>query len=265
MPFNLDTFEQTLNKVFKQIQKDQSKTLSIQISANFTAGMSSASKTKSIQSTEEDEGLTDAEKAVIALLVAEYLGYLSKFNSEAKKQILSNVTALNQEGGEKAVKAYLDDVFEGKETITIDNTGKKKKEIYVDKDLKLSEVSRTIEKPFFAALGTYASLLGDTVAHTAYEAGKTAKNQKDGFESWVFSGPADERARPHHIAILGSRFEYNTEQSEYAERCLKEPRCRHRKVPYYGDDRDVSVNTWRKLKEGVGLRWDDSLKRWAID
>jgi hypothetical protein len=264
--FSIDALEKTLKKSFKKIKKDQSDILAFQIAANFTAGNTAASKHQSIQSAEpeEDEALTDDENAAIAVLVATYLAYLSKFNSEAQKQILGRVKELINGGREEEVKGYLDDVFEGRETITIDNVGKKKKEIYVDKDLKLSEVSKTIEKPYVTSILSYAAMLGSTVSHVSYEAGRKAQYQRDGNDRWVFVGPADERARPHHVALIGSTFEWNTTQSEYAERVLQEPRCRHRSYPYFGDSRDTKKEVWDRLKEKNGLFWDESSKMWKM-
>src|SRR5665647_201923 len=137
--------------------------------------------------------------------------------------------------GTEEIKKYVDDVFLGKESITIDNVGKTKKEIYVDKELKLSEVSTVIEKPYSTTLLSYAAMLGATIAHTAYEKGRKAQYTSQGYYSWVFVGPADEIARPWHVVLIGTNYTHGTSQSDYAERCLQEPRCRHRADVYHND------------------------------
>jgi hypothetical protein len=254
---DLTTLEKKLNKTFKQIKKTQSKTLSLQISANFIAGMTAAEKHKSIKSvSEEDESLTDSQKEEIALLVATYLGYLSSFNTAAQKQLISKASELLEEGkGEDEIQAYFDDVFSGKEN----------KEIYVDKDLKLSEVSKTITKTFSVSLLSYAAMLAATASHVSYEKGKKASFIDQGNEQWVFSGPVDERARPHHIALVGKVFTWNTDQSLYAEQILQEPRCRHRSVPFYNDERDVKKEVWDKLKKDSGIFWNEEKNKWDIE
>jgi hypothetical protein len=265
--FDFDTFEKSLKTTFDKLTKSQAEALSIEIAANFTAGMSAAETHKSFKSEEpEEDGLTNKEKAEISALAALYLGYISKFNDTAQDQILTKAKDILDAGGSKQdVKKYLDDVLTGNENIVIDNTGQKRKSIYVDENLKLSEVTRTVQKPFFASVLVYASLLGENAAHTSYEAGRKAQYQRQGFDRWMFTGPADERARPWHIALLGQVYKYGTVQSEYAESCLREPRCRHRAQVYYGDSRDVPAERWEKLKKDLGLHWDDEKMEWSIN
>lgn len=292
MPFNLTTFTKSLNSSFQQLEKTQAQALSIEIAANFVAGRTAGEKHQSFsvqhllarelpanklniepvnqtltaQDPPEEEGLTTEEKEELAILTALFLGYLSEFNSRAKDQILTTVKSMVDESKtQDEIKQYVDSILSGEEPVIIDNVGKKKKEIYVDKNLKLSEVTKIVSKPFFSSVLVYASLLGEMAAHRAYETGRKTINIKNGFESWVFVGPADERARAHHVAILGNVFTWGTEQSEYAERCLQEPRCRHRAVTYFGDSRDTPKEKWQKLKDDAGLRWSDEKEEWVID
>jgi len=266
MPFNLTTFKKTLKSAFSKLEKDQSEALAVEISANFIAGQTAAEKHKSIKSAEpEDDGLTDEEKAEIATLTALYLGYISEFNSRAQAQILARVQELVKAGSSQdEIQSYVDSVFLGEESIVIDNVGKERKEIYVDENLKLSEVTRTVEKPFYSSVLAYASLIGTIASHTAYEKGKELYNRAQGYNRWVFVGPADERARPHHIVLIGERFTWGTEQSSYAEKILQEPRCRHRAVPFYNDGRDVKKEVWDKLKKESGVFWNEPLNKWDI-
>jgi len=166
---------------------------------------------------------------------------------------------------EPDIKQYLDDIFTGKETITIDNRGKERKEIYVDKDLKLSEVTKTIENTYSTTIGSYVVLLGENAAHTSYERGRKSQNIIDNYLNWVFVGPADEITRPWHLAIIGSVFQYNTDQSEYAQRCLEESRCRHWAERYFNDSsKDKSPEYWQKIKDDSGLYWSDTAEKWMI-
>ena len=77
--FDFDTFEKSLKTTFDKLTKSQAEALSIEIAANFTAGMSAAETHKSFKSEEpEEDGLTNKEKSEISALAALYLGYISK-------------------------------------------------------------------------------------------------------------------------------------------------------------------------------------------
>lgn len=279
MPLNLTTFKKSLKSAFKKIESTQAEALNIELAKNYLAGRTAGEKHKSIlpgelpgstrvksaEDQEEDEGLTDEEKAEIALLLALFLGNLKKFNTTAQTQIMDTVSTMVTEGKTmEEIQQYVSDVFHGKENIVIDNTGKKKKELYVDKDLKISERDKIISKPFVASVLTYSTLLAEIASHRAYEEGKKSQNIKDGFNDWIFAGPIDEIARAWHIALVGERFRYGTLQSNYAERILQEPRCRHRREVWYGDERDTPAKEWQRLKDSVGLYWDQEANAWKI-
>lgn len=278
MPFELTTFSKILKKAFSQIETSQAEALSIEIAANYTAGRTAGEKHQSIQSAEpddpeEEDELTPEEKAEIALLVAIFLGYLSEYNNRAQAQILTTTKEIIEQAGgqvtpevQKEIKQRLDDVLDGRENVIIDNVGKTRKELYVDKDLKLSEVEKVVTRKYSASVKTYSELLGEQASHASYEAGRKARLIEQGYKSWVFVGPADERARAHHVAILGFVFTYGTTQSEYAERCLQEPRCRHRAQVWYNDPtKDTAPEKWQKLKDDAGLKWSDKKEEWILD
>jgi hypothetical protein len=282
MTFNLSTFEKSLKSAFKKLKKTQSEILAVEIAANYTAGRTAAEKHKStiqgntkelprntqgvLSSKDEEEGLSDEEKTEIALLTALFLGYITKFNDTAQAQVLSEVKSMVQDGKtQEEIKEYVQGVFEGKESIVIDNVGKTKKEIYVDKDLKLSEVDKVIEKPFYTSLPAYAALLGATVAHVSYEKGREMSFKSQNFSQWVFVGPVDEIARPWHISLIGQVYEYGTLQSEYAQKVLREPRCRHRAEVFYNDKtKDTDPKEWQRLKDSVGLFFNETSQQWEI-
>jgi hypothetical protein len=272
MPFTLTTFQKILKSTFKQINKDQAEALSIQISANFIAGRTAAEKHTSIQSAEpdhteeeEEEGLTTIEKAEIAALIALFLGYSKGFNKITEKQISETVKEMVTAGKTQAeVRAYVGGVFEGKEKIVIDNIGKIRKEIKVDKALHITQVDKVVKQKYYSSLNNYADLLGDQAAHDSYETGRKTANIAAGISQWVFTGPSDERARPHHVALIGTTYEYNSDQSAYAESCLSEPRFRHRAMAWFGDSRDTPAEEWQRLKDDAGLRWDDVKNEWSL-
>lgn len=281
MSFTLSTFTKSLSSIFDQIKKDQAEALNIQIAANFVAGMTAGEKHRSFKSADpepedpdvDEEGLTTEEKEEIALLIALYLGYISEFNDRAQTQIIEKAKEFITEAGNpksldeatiKEIQKYTDAILSGKENVVIDNVGKIRKELYVDKNLKISEVETVITKKYSSSVKNYADLLGERAAHASYEAGRKTYLISQGLQDWIFSGPADERARPHHMILIGERFTWGTDQSSYAERILQEPRCRHRAVPFYNDERDVKKEVWDRLKEEAGIFWNEELNKWDV-
>lgn len=267
MPLNLTTFKKSLKKAFSQIESTQAEALSEELAKNYLAGRTAGTKHKSTRpliSAEdpEEDGLTTEEKADLAILLALFLGALKKFNAAAQDQILTQVKEMAKAGSsQEDIQKYVSDVFSGKENITIDNVGKKKKELYVDKDLQISERSKIISKPFSASTLVYSSLLADIAAHRAYEEGrKQALILQQ--ERWVFVGPVDEIARPSHVALVGQIFIWGTLQSDYAEKVLREPHCRHRAQEY--SEKDYDAKYWQRLKDEAGLFWDGQEQAWKM-
>ena len=268
MPLNLTTFKKSLKKAFSQIESTQAEALSEELAKNYRAGRTAGTKHKSTrplisaEDPEEEDGLTTEEKEELAIILALFLGKLTKFNTMAQTQILNQVSTMVDEGKTmEEVKQYVSDVFHGKETVEVDNTGKKTKELYVDKDLQISERSKIISKPFSASTLVYSSLLADIAAHRAYEEGrKQALIQ--GNKRWVFVGPVDEVARPWHVSLVGQIYTWGTLQSDYAEKVLREPHCRHRAQEY--SEKDYDAKYWQKLKDDVGLYFDDAEQMWKM-
>ena len=295
MPLDLPSFKKSLKSTFTTLNKSQADALAVEIAANYTAGRTAAETHQSIKSAgkktaanspaacntagnlaagnlaaaspedPEEEGLTTEEKAEIALLVALFLGYIKEFNSRAQAQIIDEVTTMTKAGKTtEEIQGYVDDVFSGRTNIIIDNTGQERKELYLDKNLKLSVVTKTVTKPYYASVLTYAALTAANAAHSSYEAGRKASLIAQNYSQWVFVGPADERARPWHVALIGSTFTFGSEQSNYAEQVLREPRCRHRSIPFYGDSRDTKKEVWQKLKDDAGLHWSTENECWEL-
>lgn len=268
MPLNLTTFKKSLKKAFSQIESTQAEALSEELAKNYLAGRGAGQKHKSTrplisaEDPEEEDGLTTEEKEELALLLALFLGNLKKFNTTAQDQILTQVKEMAKAGSsQEDIQKYVSDVFSGKENITIDNVGKKKKELYVDKDLTISERSKIISKPFSASTLVYSSLLADIAAHRAYEEGrKQALILQQ--ERWVFVGPVDEIARPSHVALVGQIFTWGTLQSDYAEKVLREPHCRHHAQEY--SEKDYDAKYWQRLKDEAGLYFDDAEQMWKM-
>lgn len=268
MPLNLTTFKKSLKKAFSQIESTQAEALSEELAKNYRAGRTAGTKHKSTRpliSAEdpEEDGLTTEEKEELAIILALFLGKLTKFNTMAQTQILNQVSTMVDEGKTmEEVKQYVSDVFHGKETVEVDNTGKKTKELYVDKDLQISERSKIISKPFFAGVLTYTAMLAETASHRAYEEGRKQALITQGQDRWVFVGPVDEVARPWHVSLVGQIYTWGTLQSDYAEKVLREPHCRHRAQEY--SEKDYDAKYWQRLKDEAGLYWDDKEQRWGM-
>ena len=266
--FNLKDFKKSLKKAFKKIESTQAEALSEELAKNYLAGRTAGTKHKSTRpliSAEdpEEDGLTTEEKAELAILLALFLGSLKKFNTTAQDQILNKAKEMSEAGStQDEIQKYVSDVFSGKENITIDNVGKKKKELYVDKDLTISERSKIISKPFISSVLVYSSLLADIAAHRAYEEGRKQALITQGQDRWVFVGPVDEVARPWHVSLVGQIYTWGTLQSDYAEKVLREPHCRHRAQEY--SEKDYDAKYWQRLKDEAGLFWDGQEQAWKM-
>lgn len=256
LPAELET---VIDQAIIQLTLDHSQALLSGLVVYYKAGSDDVRKSK----------WTKQQQSAVDKLAVEYFGHLADFDHVLGNQIKDKaVEILKQEGGYAEIKkeliTYVNDVFDGNENIIINNIGKKRIEIKLDKDGKLYKVEKEITKEYHTNPRAYADMLSRTSTHKAWELGRADEYKRMGFSKWRFSGPSDERARPWHIALIGQIFEYGTDQSEMALTLLGEPNCRHRAIPYFGSDLDTPQSFYEKQKEKAGVKWDDDVGDWVI-
>ncbi|WP_094226934.1 phage minor head protein [Methanolobus psychrotolerans] len=239
--------------------------VALRLAAAFVAG--SRNLTSTVYSADK-ERLSQVQQNAIKRLSAEHFGYISEFNRAAGEQIKDRARELLTEGKgyadiSKEVREYAKGVFGGSERIIINHVGQTRTVIQVGKNGTLRKIEKKITKPYVTNSKAYADMLARTSTHSAWEEGRALEYQRMGFKFWRFTGPSDERARDHHIAVLGRVYEYGTEQSDLALQLLHEPNCRHRQIPFFNDeDLDTPQSFYDEIKRKSGLYWDEEAGEW---
>lgn len=253
--------EQVIDQAIVQLTLDHSQALLSGLVVYYKAGSDDVRKSK----------WSKQQQAAVDKLSVEYFGYLAEFDRALGNQIKDKaIEILKQEGGYAEIKreliTYVNDVFEGNEQIIINNIGKKRIEIKLDRDGKLYKVEKEITKEYHTNPKAYADMLSRTSVHAAWEEGRQSQYRSMGFTKWRFTGATNrERNRPWHIQVVGNVYEYGTEQSDLAMGLLKEPNCSHRAIPYFDDPKlDTPQSFYDKQKEKAGVKWDDDVGDWVI-
>lgn len=122
--------------------------------------------------------------------------------------------------------------------------------VYPDGRMRL--IKQEIKKNITISTDSYARMLSRTVTKRAYVTGAIEGYKAAGINRWRYVSVADERTRPHHLALHGRVFTEGTAESEMAKRVMSEPNCRCRAVAYLGGRIDAE-------KE----RYIEEKKRWA--
>ncbi|MCK5645029.1 MAG: hypothetical protein KAJ19_29790 [Gammaproteobacteria bacterium] len=247
-----------IDKSIKKLTRAQADELTKYLSASFVAGWEAEGGGK----------FTTVQKNAIAKLSATNVGYISEFNVVLGKQIAGRMSELMAEGVlqkdiAKELIPYVDEVFGPDGKVVIDNVGKKRSIIKVGKDGRLRKVEKTITRKYTTNPQAYADMLARTTTHNALENGRAEARQAKGIKRWRFSGPADERSRPWHVAVVGNIYEYGTDQSDYARELLGEVNCRHRSIDYLDDpDLDTPESHYKNLKDDAGLKFENG--EWTL-
>ena len=263
---DVESFNSRIDQAIQALSINHASSLAAAISTYYRAGSEDSRKEQG----KKKSNLSPLQEAAMQKLTAEHFGYMTGFDKGVGEAIKKRaVEILAQEGGYKEikneVKKYVAGVFEGKENVTINHVGQVKKVLNVDKNGKLFEVEKVIEREYVTNVDAYSDMLSRTATHKAFEQGRASEFQRIGIKKWRFVGSNDERTRPWHIALLGEVFEYGTEQSDYALQLLGEPHCRHRAIPYHDDpELDTPREFYQSQKDSAGLFWDDDKDAWAI-
>lgn len=261
--FTIDEFDQKIDLLINPINRDQAEALSLRLAAAFLVGSNSITST--IYSADK-KNLSDQQERAIKQLSAEHFGYITEFNRQMGEQLKDKARAiLLQEGGYKEIAAYTKDILSGSENIVIDNVGKTRKIIQVEKDGTLREVENVVTKKYVTNVNAYSDMLGCTATHSAWAEGRAVGQQKLGFHFWRYISVGDERSRPSHVALSGNVYKYGTNDSNLALKLMHEPRCRCHSVVFFSDH---SLNTpqsfFEEQKKKVGLEWDENHNMWRI-
>lgn len=122
----------------------------------------------------------------------------------------------------------------GKE-ITFDSVGQVRRTVQVAPNGALSWTETTISRPVTLPADAYAETLARTTMKQAYAAGHFDQYENAGRTGWRYLSVADERTRPHHLALHGRVFIIGTPEEEMARQVMSEYNCRCRPVPWFDD------------------------------
>lgn len=255
-----ETFASRLNQVILELSIEHAGMLSMGVASYYKAGNDDIKKSN----------LTKTQQATISKISAEHFGYMAEFDKALGETLKENVKKIfEREGGFGDVKQeilqHVDDVFTGKENITINHVGQRRTVLNVDKHGNLYQTEKVIQQPYTTTPEAYADMLSRTASHRALERGRADALGKM-FGKWRFAGGADERSRPWHTALLGKVYEYGTPESDMALSILGEPNCRHTAIAYFDDpDLDTPQEFYQQVKDDAGLYWNEEKEEWAMD
>ena len=247
-----------IDKAIDKLTADQADDLAKYLSAAFVAGWDAEGGGK----------LAPIQLKAIEKMTAKSVGYLTEFNSALGSQVADRISELMAEGVlqkdiAKEIIPYVDELLSPDGKVVIDHVGQKRTVLNVGKDGRIFKVEKTITRKYTTNPQAYADMLARTSTHNALEDGRAEARQSSGITRWRFSGPADERSRPWHVAVVGNVYTYGTAQSDYARELLSEPNCRHRSIDFLGDkDLDTPESHYTKLKDDAGLKYTDG--EWTL-
>jgi|GEM_PF-2467113 SPP1 gp7 family putative phage head morphogenesis protein len=142
------------------------------------------------------------------------------------------------------------------EEIHFDRRGKLREEIYIDRRGRLRVRQVKITRTKTLKLDDYADLLARTNVKKAYALGHREGYVAAGLRKWRYRSVADERTRPHHLALHGRVFEVGTAEEELALRVMSEPNCRCRPSPYFDDPKlDTPQEVFEQEKKKWAQEW----------
>jgi len=246
-------------RIVDDMTRRQAEILKKQITIDFTVGY---------QSTGAKPEISQLQEHAITKISTESMGAIAEYNNALGTQLAEQVkVSLSAGKGYEEVKQelvpYIERVFNNEETVEMNHVGQTRTEYYVDRDGKIHSREVMITQPYSATISTYADTASKSIVHRAYEAGRAEGYQAEGIQRWRFSGPADERARISHIALLGNIYTYGTMESDMAMEVLQEYNCRHRAIPVI-PGHETSTEFYDKMKEKAGLFWDEDNNEWAL-
>lgn len=255
-----EEIDKVITEVIVSISAEQSEAIAMNILLFYKAGALDVRPNR-----------WSRQQQAVDKLQAEHFGYMSQFNNSVGEQIRGRARDILRSGGgyeeiQKDLVPYVQDVFKGKEKIIIDNRGKIRSEIRLDKYGKLYKKDIVIRNAYTTNVKAYTEMLSHTATHTAWEQGRLNEYQRMGFKKWRFAGPIkDERTRPWHAACVGNIYEYGTLESDLAMQLLCDVNCRHRAVPIFDDpELDTPMEYYDQIKADAGLYFDDEKEEWAF-
>lgn len=123
--------------------------------------------------------------------------------------------------------------------IPFQRAGKYREVVEVSPTGKLRLVRKKIKRNISISTEKYADMLARTSVKKAYALGHIEGYKAGGVSKWIYTAVADERTRPHHLALHGKVFEIGSQEEQLALKVMGEPNCRCRPVPFFDPRFDI--------------------------
>jgi SPP1 gp7 family putative phage head morphogenesis protein len=145
--------------------------------------------------------------------------------------------------------------------ILFQRAGRYKEIVEVSPTGKLRLVKKRIKRNVSIKTENYANMLARTATKKAYALGHIEGYKHAGLHKWRYSAVADERTRPHHLALHGKVFVVGSEEEQLALKVMGEPNCRCRPIPFFDDPHlDTPAEVYEQEKKEWVKQALDELK-----
>lgn len=132
-------------------------------------------------------------------------------------------------------------------TVSFTRAGQIRRYVDIASDGSMQWKTRTITRNVTMSIETYANTLARSTIKSAWAEGHRQRYRESGYKGWVYMSVADERTRPHHLALHGKVFLFGTDEEAMALEVMKEANCRCRPKAWFDDpDLDTPEETYDK-------------------
>ena len=126
---------------------------------------------------------------------------------------------------------------------------------------KLRLVRKKIKRNITISTEKYADMLARTATKKAYTLGHIEAYKAGNIRKWRYTAVADERTRPHHLALHGKVFEVGSQEEQLALKVMGEPNCRCRPIPFFDDPKyDTPDYVYEQEKKEWATKALDEIK-----
>jgi len=187
----------------------------------------------------------DAVINELAPILEESFGFLAKDLTDViEKGIRNNLSYWQiKEQLQEKLKTF------GKR-IPFQRAGKYREIVEVSPTGKMRLIRKKIKRNITISTEKYADMLARTATKKAYALGHIEGYKAGGIRKWRYTAVADERTRPHHLALHGKAFEVGSHEEQLALKVMGEPNCRCRPIPFFDNPKyDTPEEVYEQQKQ----------------
>lgn len=251
-------YKKDIQDIIDKLNEDSMAILAKRIAIQFTV---------SYRGTGARAPLSALQKSAIQSVAKVNMGAMADFNSALGKTMEKTIEdRLKQGGGYESIRKDIIPLIQekfGTEGIEIDNRGKIRTILNVDKDGSIYKTEKVIENTYSTTVENYANTVSRTTAHAAYTEGRRAGYIAQGIKQFRYLSANDERVRPYHLSLSGMVFDVGSEQEELCNEALSEINCRCRIIPFMDNPKyDTPMVEFAARKEAAGLFFNEDKQAW---